>query len=155
MTDPHDRAELVELMSRYAAMADTRAWDEFSPTVFLDELTADFAAFGAPATTLSREAWCRQTRRTFAGWAATHHAITNHRITVEGDRATIHAHVRAEHWAPPEVVADGPNCWLVVGFYDNLAVRTPDGWRLGSIRLTPVYQENPWLVAATMAMVSR
>ena len=53
MTDQHDRAELVELMSRYAAMADTRAWDEFSPTVFLDELTADFAAFGAPATTLS------------------------------------------------------------------------------------------------------
>ena len=46
---------------------------------------------------------------TFAPFTATHHAITGHAIEVDGDRATIHAHVRAEHW-----LADGRR-WLVVG----------------------------------------
>ena len=58
-----------------------------------------------------------------------HHAITNHRIATNGDPATIRTHIRAEHWAPPEVVAGGPSCGLVVGFCGNVAVRTPEGWR--------------------------
>ena len=30
MTEQHDRDELVELMSRYANMADAKKWDELS-----------------------------------------------------------------------------------------------------------------------------
>ncbi len=87
----------------------------------------------------------------FAGWTATHHAITNHLIAIDGDRATIRAHIRAEHWAPPEVAGGGPNCWLVVGFYDDVAVRTPEGWRLSSVKLTMTHQENEALLAASMS----
>ena len=123
MTEHHDRDELVELMSRYANVPDTQNWDELPRSVFCDEFTGDFSSLGAPVTTFNRDDWCRRTKQTFAGWTATHHAITNHRIAVDGDRATIRAHIRAEHWAPPEVAAGGPNCWLVVGFYDNGAVR--------------------------------
>jgi hypothetical protein len=83
----------------------------------------------------------------------THHAVTNHRIAIDGDRATIRAHIRAEHWAPAEVAAGGPNCWLVVGFYGNVAVRTPEGWRLSSVKLTLTHQENEALLAASMAAV--
>ncbi len=63
-------------------------------------------------------------RAAFAPYAATHHAITGHVIHVDGDRATIHAHVRAEHWVRDDLVADGARRWLVVGFYDDEAVRT-------------------------------
>ena len=59
-----------------------------------------------------------------------------------------------EHWAPPEVAAGGPNCWLVVGFYDDVAERTPDGWRLSSVKLTLTHQENEALLAASMAAVT-
>ncbi len=155
MTEPHDRDELVELMSRYADMADTKNWDELPRSVLCEEFTCDFSSLGAPATTTSRDAWCRRTKQAFAGWTATHHSITSHRIAVDGDRATIRAHVRAEHWAPPEVASDGPNCWLVVGFYDNVAVRTPDGWRLSSVTLTRTHQENESLLAASMAATER
>ena len=148
MTERHDRDELVELMSRYAAVPDTRDWDDLPRTVFCDEFTADFSSLGAPAMTFNRDDWCRRTKQTFGAWTATHHAITNHRIAVDGDRATIRAHVRAEHWVPPEVAAVGPSCWLVVGFYDNVAVRTPEGWRLCSIKLTATHQENEELAAA-------
>jgi hypothetical protein len=71
----------------------------------------------------------------------------------DGDRAIIRAHVRAEHWAPPEVAAGGPNCWLVVGFYDDVAVRTGEGWRLSSVKPTLTHQENEALLAASMAAV--
>jgi hypothetical protein len=151
MTERRDRDELVELMGRYAAMADTRDWDDLPRTVLCDELTCDFSSLGNPVATFTRDAWCRASKLAFAGWTATHHSITNHRIAVDGDRATIRAHVRAEHWAPPEVAAGGPGSWLVVGFYDDVAVRTPDGWRLSSITLTMTHQENEALLAATMA----
>jgi hypothetical protein len=151
MTEQHDRDELVELMSRYANVPDTQNWDELPRSVFCDEFTADFSSLGTPATTFTRDAWCQGSKQVFDGWTATHHAITNHRIDIDGDRATIRAHIRAEHWAPAEVAAGGPNCWLVVGFYDNVAVRTPDGWRLSSVKLTLTHQENEMLLTAVMA----
>ena len=153
MTERHDRDELVELMSRYANVPDTQNWDELPRSVFCDEFTSDFSSLGVPVTTFSRDAWCQRTKQVFAGWTATHHAVTNHRIAIDGDRATIRAHVRAEHWAPPEVAGGGPNCWLVVGFYDDVAVRTPEGWRLSSVTLTLIHQENETLLAASMAAV--
>ncbi len=153
LTERLDRDELVELMGRYANMPDTRNWNELPRSVFCEEVTADFSSLGAPVTTLSRDLWCQRSKQAFAGWLATHHAITNHRITIDGNRATIRAHVRVEHWAPAEVAAGGPNCWLVVGFYDNVAVRTPDGWRLSSVTLTVNYQENQALLAASRAAV--
>lgn len=151
MVQHSDREELVELMGRYATMSDTKNWDELPSSVFCDEFTADFSSFGVPATTTPRDAWAEQTKQAFAGWTATHHAITSHLIAVDGDRATIRAHVRAEHWTADDVAAGGPNRWLVVGFYENVAVRTPAGWRLTVLKLTVTHQENPELLAASMA----
>jgi hypothetical protein len=155
MAEGSDRDELVELMSRYATMPDTQDWDELPRSVFCDELTWDFSSMGAPVATVSRDEWCRRTKRLFAGWTATHHSITNHRIVVEGDRATIRAHIRAEHWVAPEVAAGGPNCWLIVGFYDDVAVRTPEGWRLSHVKLTVTHQENEAVFTAAIAAAKR
>jgi len=142
MTSGHERDDLMELMSRYANMSDTQDWDELPCSVLCAEFTSDFASLGFPVATVSRDAWCEQSKQASARWTATHHAITNHRIAIDGDRATIRAHVRAEHWVPAGMAAGGPDCWLVVGFYDNVAVRTPEGWRLSSIKLTVTHQEN-------------
>lgn len=149
-----DRDELVELMGRYANMPDTKNWVNLPEQVFSDEFVADFSAFGTPALTVTREEWSEQSSKAFAGWTATHHSITNHLIDIDGDRATIHAHVHVEHFAPAAIAAGGPNCWLVTGFYDNVAVRTNAGWRLTLVRLTPTHQENEMLLTATMAAAS-
>ena len=142
MTDQHDRDELVELMSRYASLPDTQDWDELPRSVFCDEFTVDFSSLGTPVMTIGRDAWCEAMKQAFAGWTATHHVITNHRIAVDGDRATIRTHVRAEHWAPTGVETGAPSYWLVVGFYDDVAVRTPEGWRLSAVKLTVTHQEH-------------
>ena len=123
MTDHHDRDELVELIGRYADMPDTQDWDELPQSVFCDVFTADFSAFGAPATTISRDAWYEQSKGAFAGWTATHHAITSHRIGIDGDRATIRAHARVEHWAPPR----SPPADRTAGWSSASTTTSPDG----------------------------
>ncbi len=147
-----DRAELIELLGRYADVADLEDFVERPALVFTDPFTLDFESVaGIPPTTLPLADYLEVVRAAFAPYAATHHAITGHVIHVDGDRATIHAHVRAEHWVRDDLVADGARRWLVVGFYDDEAVRTADGWRLDRVKLTATHQENPHLSSGALA----
>jgi hypothetical protein len=139
-----DREELVELLARYASIADTKDFDELPETVFTDRVVVDFESVGAgPPTEIERDEFMQLLRAFFADWQATHHSITNHRVSIDGDVASIRAHVHAQHWLAPEVAPPPRNRWLVVGFYDDEAVRTPDGWRLQKVRLTMTYEERP------------
>lgn len=141
-----DRAELVELMGRYADIADLKEFTELPWRVHTDPCTFDFSSVaGTPPMTAPLSEYTEAIRAGFARYTATHHTITGHVIDIDGDRATLHAHVRAEHWVPDELAGEGPNRWLVVGFYDNEAVRTADGWRLSSVTLTASHQENQHL----------
>ncbi|NEB78650.1 nuclear transport factor 2 family protein [Streptomyces sp. SID14478] len=147
-----DRSELVELHGRYADIADLKEFTELPGLVFTDPVTLDFGSVAdIPPMTVPLSDYVETLRAAFAPYVATHHTITGHVIEVEGDRATIHAHVRAEHWCPEELAAGGPDRWLVVGFYDNEAVRTPDGWRLDRVKLTATHQENAHLSSAGLA----
>ena len=138
-----DRAELIQLMSHYADVADLKDFDTLPGRVFTDELTLDFSSVtGMPVTTIPLSSYVNALRTSFAPFKATHHAITGHVVEIDGDTAKIHAHVRAEHWLPDEPATDGAGPWLVVGFYDDEAVRTPDGWRLNHVKLTAIHQEN-------------
>jgi hypothetical protein len=144
-----DRARLIELLALYASIPDTNGWDELPPRVFTDSVVWDLESVnGIPPAEVSRSVLIDLLRPAFAKFEATHHAITNHRVRVDGDRALLRAHIRAEHWISRELVPDGPNCWLIVGFYDDEAVRTVDGWRLRSVRLTVTHRENDHLLVA-------
>ncbi|WP_205215135.1 nuclear transport factor 2 family protein [Amycolatopsis albispora] len=147
-----DHLELVELMGRYADLADLKQFSELAGRVYTDEVTLDFESVtGMPPMAVPVGQYTEILRGAFAPFQATHHVISGHVIDVDGDTAKIHAHVRAEHWLPDQATGDGRNRWLVVGFYDNEAVRTPDGWRLTRVRLTSKYQENAHLAAAGQA----
>lgn len=136
-----DTHALIELMGRYADIADLKEFTALPRLVFTDPVTLDFSSVaGIPPMTLPLDDYIATLATTFAAFTATHHAITGHVVDVDGDHATIHAHVRAEHWLPG--VSER---WLVAGFYDNEAVRTPDGWRLTRVRLTAAHQENAHL----------
>ncbi|MGV9361847.1 nuclear transport factor 2 family protein [Amycolatopsis sp. NPDC003731] len=136
-----DRAELVELLGRYADIADRKEYAELPGLVFTDPVTLDFEAVaGIPPMTTPLREYVEILRGSFAAFTATHHVISGHVVEIDGDTAKIHAHVRAEHWAD-----DGPDRWLVAGFYDNEAVRTAAGWRLSRVKLTATHQENAHL----------
>ncbi|NJP68517.1 nuclear transport factor 2 family protein [Streptomyces spiramenti] len=151
-----DRAEIIELMSSYADIPDRARFAELPQRVFTDPVTLDFGSVaGTPVMEVPVAAYGESLKETFAPFVAAHHVITGHVVRIDGDRATVSAHVRAEHWFPSEVTGDGPNCWLVVGFYDNEAVRTSEGWRLSRVKLTATYQENAHLLSAVLPAGSK
>ncbi|MFI5705360.1 nuclear transport factor 2 family protein [Streptomyces xanthochromogenes] len=149
--DADDRADVIQLLGLYADIADMKEFTELPGRVFTDPLTLDFSSIaGIPPMETSLGDYVGILRGTFAAFTATHHVITGHVVEVDGDLATVHAHVRAEHWVPDEVADGGPNRWLVVGFYDNEAVRTAEGWRLNRVKLTATHQENAHLANAAL-----
>lgn len=150
MTAETDRAEIIELFGRYADIADTKDFDELPRLVHTDPCTLDFESVaGIPPTTTPIEDYLEVLRNSFERFVATHHSITGHVVAIDGDHATAHAHVRAEHWVTDDAAAGTPNRWLVVGFYDNEAVRTERGWRFSKVKLTAAYQENAHLLRQT------
>jgi hypothetical protein len=143
-----DHAEIIELFGKYADIADLKEFTDLPGLVFTDPVTLDFSSVaGIPVMTVPLAEYVEILRGSFAAFAATHHVITGHVVKIDGDHATIHAHVRAEHWLP----GDGPDSWLVVGNYDNEAVRTPAGWRLSHVKLTASHQQNAHLASAAVA----
>ena len=152
MTLETDRADIGELFGRYADIADTRNFRQLPPLVHTDPFTMDFESLaGMAPRQVSLADYAEALRSSFHPFVATHHAITGHVITIDGDHATAHAHVRAEHWVSDDIAAGGPNRWLVIGFYDNEAVRTEHGWRFSRVKLTAAYQENAHLLARPAA----
>ncbi|GAB7039228.1 MULTISPECIES: nuclear transport factor 2 family protein [Catenuloplanes] len=146
-----DRAALIELMGRYADIADLKEFTDLPGRVLTDPVAVDFESVaGIPPMTVPLDDYTGVLRSSFAAFAATHHVITGHVVEIDGDRATIHAHVRAEHWLPAGTAGDGPDRWLVAGFYDNEAIRTAGGWRLSRVRLTATHQENAHLSRAAV-----
>lgn len=151
-----DRAAVIELLSRYADIADRKEFTDLPWRVLTDPVTLDFESVaGIPPMTVPLADYVGILAGAFAPYTATHHAITGHVVDLDGDRASIHAHVRAEHWLPPELADRGADRWLVVGFYDNEAVRTAEGWRLSRVKLTASHQENPHLSSAALATRTR
>ncbi|MFJ4694400.1 nuclear transport factor 2 family protein [Streptomyces sp. NPDC088766] len=100
---------------------------------------------GLPPMTVPFDEYVQVPGRAFAPFPATHHTITGHVVETDGDRATLHAHVRAGHRVPEGRAGGGPDRWMVAGFYDNEAIRPPHGRRLSSVRLTATHQENAHL----------
>lgn len=149
MTHDADRTDIIELFGRYADIADTKNFDELPRLVHTDPFTMDFQSVtGMPPVRTGLDDYREGLRGSFDAFIATHHIITGHVITIKGDHAHAHAHVRAEHWVPDHIAGNGPNRWLVVGFYENEVTRTEQGWRFNKVALTATYQENTHLLAA-------
>jgi SnoaL-like domain len=146
-----DRFALMELLAKYASIPDEKNFDGVFD-VFADSVRWDFESIGngppSMVTPADIKAWLLPG---FTGFAATHHAITGHRISVDGDHATIRAHIHAEHWIDPALAGDGPTCWVAVGFYDDEAVRTIDGWRISGVRLTVTHSTGIEVVPIAIA----
>lgn len=152
MSSETDRSDIIELFGRYADIADTKNFEDLPPLVHADPFTMDFESVtGMPPLQTPLADYVQALSSSFVPFIATYHAITGHVITIDGDRATAHAHVRAEHWVPDVAAGSGPNRWLVVGFYDNEAIRTEQGWRFSKVKLTAIYQENTQLLTGTAA----
>jgi len=131
-----DRAELDEVMNRYAAAIDLRDWARLG-TVFADgEIEADFTSMGVKQVFRGpAERWVDAVRQTITGFDATQHFFANHSAEVDGDRAVDTRYMQARHQL-------GAEHYTIGGYYTGHMVRTPQGWRIASYKLTVTFSDG-------------
>ncbi|RFU43596.1 nuclear transport factor 2 family protein [Actinomadura logoneensis] len=126
-----DRAELVTLLDRYARALDDRAFDAHS----LAALFTPDATVGVPSqeheglTDLSQ-----YLTDSLAAFGTTQHIYANHLIELRGDEASLRVNSNATY-----VLLDTERVYVAGAVVTGTAVRTPYGWRLKTLTLTPTW----------------
>jgi hypothetical protein len=123
-----DREELVALTIRYATAIDSQRYELLS-TVFTADADLDYGEVGHWTGAAEITEFMDLAHR---GAANTMHRMSNQVIAVDGDTATMRTYVDALILGPD---GSGVNA---IGFYDDEAVRTADGWRIGKRTFRPV-----------------
>lgn len=135
-----DRVAIVDVISNYATGLDARDWVLWR-SVFVDEVVFDLSSWThEPARRLSADRVVAAQARIFAELSATQHFIANHRVPIDGDRARVLAHMRAEHWLSLE--GGGTDRYTMFGYYDDKLVRTPAGWKITEMQLNVTHTEG-------------
>ena len=122
-----DRAEISELLNRYAWMVDRKQWS-LMDEVFAPGATIDYTSSGGVKDGY-REAlgWLR---RALEPWPLNLHCLSNLTLELDGDRARS----RCYFHAPLGRVESGGAQHFVTnaGWYEDELVRTPAGWRIAA-----------------------
>ncbi|CAN5565492.1 nuclear transport factor 2 family protein [soil metagenome] len=118
-----DQAQIVDVLHNYATGIDQRDWDLFR-TCWTPDVVADYGEIGIFTGIDALTEFMFASHNTMG---STHHRLTNFVVSVDGDRAEARSYVHAILIAVP----GDPNSWIdALGHYDDVFVRTPDGWRI-------------------------
>ena len=116
---------ISEVLDTYARGIDSKDWDLVA-SVFADDATLDYTAFGGPKGTAQDViAWIQASVSAFA---MTQHHITNRHVTIDGDEATVESELFA-----PMGMATGEGKMSILftgGCYRDRLRRTSDGWKI-------------------------
>lgn len=129
-----DRADITEVLLRYATGIDRRDWATFR-TAFTEDCVLDYGEIGS-FTGVDAVADFMDQSHAMAGH--TMHRLSNIVITLDNDRATARTYVDGLILGP-----DNTSGVSAVGIYDDNLVRTERGWRIArrvftAVRITAV-----------------
>jgi hypothetical protein len=120
-----DRAEIIELLHRYALAIDTADW-ALLRGLFTADATADFASVGqyveGESSVRGVDAIVAWLQAALAPFPDVLHFMSNHLVELRGDRASTLTYMHVLHME-------------MGGIYRCEAVRTPAGWRLARLAL--------------------
>jgi hypothetical protein len=120
-----DRVEIDDLLVRYTTAIDTKDW-ALLDTCFTPDAHVDYTTSGGVAGAYPEvRAWLEKALSIFP---ITIHAISNSRITLEGDRASGRTLVDNPMVLPKG--EGGAFVFTVYAYYDDEFVRTEQGWRI-------------------------
>lgn len=130
-----DRAEILEVLSRYGRALDTKDWD-LMRTVFDKDGSADFA-IGRPFEGIDDVIVGCRSQMDFLD--NTQHFMGNHEIEIDGDRARGRCQLIGSAFL--QTKAGAPSACLR-GEYVDEYVRTDEGWRIADRVLTITWGEG-------------
>jgi hypothetical protein len=113
-----DRAEIAELLARYARCIDERNWPGLQETYAID------GTMQHGAVSVGHDRVPELSERILSGVARAHHLVSDPSIKINGDTAETFSHYFATH-----VAADGTIVRQAGGWYDCTLRRTELGWR--------------------------
>lgn len=123
------RAEITDLLLRYATGIDRRDWDLFR-TCFTEDCTLDYGPIGPWDGLDAATTWMDETHQRFG---MTMHRMTNAVIDHDGDSDTA---VARSYVNAVLATLDGTSSFQGNGVYDDQLVRTDDGWKIQTRRFT-------------------
>lgn len=132
MLGTDDRAQITELMARFATGIDSCDWTMYR-SVFTEEIDLDYSSWRPDSIGRWRaDDWVARGKRLFPGLTATRHALTNLLLEENGDAVRVRANVCADH-----VLVDGhhTHVFTLNGYYDDRCVPTDAGWKIAGKRL--------------------
>ncbi|MCP2340290.1 nuclear transport factor 2 family protein [Actinomadura rupiterrae] len=126
-----DRAEIATLLDRYARALDDRTLDETLPALLTPDATVgppseDHAGLGEVT---------RHLKDSLTAYGPTQHVFSNYLIDVKEDEASVRANTRATC-----VLQDSDALYSTGGVLTATAARTPYGWRLKSVTISPTWE---------------
>jgi SnoaL-like domain len=129
-----DRLAIIEITHRYCWALDSREW-ALLDDVFLPDATAELRS----SLLEGRDAIRDRIAGAIGSLDATHHMVSNHIVTIDGDRATSRCYLHSQHVRNDAV--GGVN-YVIAGRYEDELVRTASGWRIAFRRLVSVWTEG-------------
>ena len=132
-----DRAEISDVVLRYATAVDSRDWALYR-SIFTEQLTVDFSSWsGDPEVTIPVGEWVELVSKTLSGFDATQHLSSNHVISVSDEAATCVSYMVARHY----LLEKGERLMHSIGgHYTNRLIRTEDGWKIARCALTVTWE---------------
>lgn len=127
-----DYNEIVNRRYDYALGIDTRDF-ALLRSIFTDEITMDFEDYsGQPAATMKADDWVSGCSVLFTGLDATQHVMTNPRVDIHGDSATLKMYMKAEHFLSND---QGNADFALGGYYTDQLIRTDGEWKICAVTL--------------------
>jgi hypothetical protein len=120
-----DKEQIAEVLIRYATGIDSKDWPLLR-SCWTDEIDVDYQQLGRFT---SPDALTEVMTRLHENMGPTYHRLSNFVIDIDdaGDRATVRSYVHAVLMLQPD---DSTNWVDALAHYDDVFVRTPDGWRI-------------------------
>lgn len=117
-----DRMEIADLLARYSAAIDSRAWDDLD-RLFTGDAVIDYTEMGGIRGTLAEQkAFLASVMPGFAGFQ---HLTATSTFDIDGDVARVRTIC-----FNPMVVTDEQQVLFCGLWYRDVLVRTADGWRI-------------------------
>ncbi len=131
-----DEREIVRVVDEIDNAVDAKDW-KACRSYFQDEIDVDFSSLaGGSPSRMKADDLVGGWRRALYSDKKSHHMRSNHRVTINGDRAEVFSKGYAFNLLPSKT---GSDLWEVWGDYRHTLQRTGQGWKVSGMTLTVTY----------------
>lgn len=148
-----DRSEIIDICIRKHWYVDRKLWDRLGEVMAPEVSVPSQEDFRSPGPDGQAHGRVRPLEHFRAGMEVlmdglqTQHIVAGHHVEIDGDSAVCYANAYNMHIGTPDFANGSQENRVVHGSaYEFRLARTPDGWRITSLRSMPIWAQGNELV---------